>query len=88
MVQLRLENQAKLSPIGQVPHLPVEVEGLKTYVDFDVIEIIDDSSPHPTLLGIVQDMENLMVINFKKIIMTFDNCDTRVITPLDPHEGK
>ena len=33
-------------------------------------------------------MENLAVIIFKKRTMTFENCDTRVITPLDPREGK
>ena len=36
-VQLRLENQARVSPIGRVPHLLVEIEGMKTYTYFDVI---------------------------------------------------
>ena len=75
-----------MSPIGRVPCLPVEVEGPKTYANFDVIEIVDDTNPYPTLLGIGWAMENLMVINFKKRIMTFENHDIRVVSPLDPIE--
>ena len=66
-------------PIGQVAHLLVEVEGLKTYVDFDVIEIVYDSSSYLALLGIVWANENLVVINFKKRVMNFENRDMRVI---------
>ena len=40
-VQLRLANQARVTPIGRFLHLAVEVEGMKTYVDFDVIEVVD-----------------------------------------------
>ena len=64
LVQLQLENQVKVSPIGRVPHLPVEVEGLKIYVEFDVIEIVNEISSYPTLLGIGWENENLAVINF------------------------
>ena len=87
-VQLHLENQAKVSPIGRVPRLPVKVEGLKAYADFDAIEIVDNIRMYPTLLGISYAIENLMLINFKKRIMTFDNHDTRVTYPLDPLEGQ
>ena len=87
-VQLRLENQAKVSPIGRVPHLPIEMEGLKTYAQFEVIEIADNTNPYPTFLGVGWEMENLAVINFKKMTMMFENHDTRVISPLDTLEGK
>ena len=40
------------------------------------------------LLGIGWVNENLVVINFKKRIMTFENRDMRIITPLDPLEGQ
>ena len=53
-------------PIGRVPHLIVEVEELNTYTDFDIIEIVDESSSYPTLLGIWWENDNLVVINFKK----------------------
>ena len=55
---------------------------------FDVIEIVDKTNPYPDLLGIGWEMENLMVINFKKRIMTFKNRDIIVIIPLDLVEGK
>ena len=87
-VQLCLANQAEVSLIGRVPHLPVEVEGLKTYEYFDVIEIIDNTRPYLTLLGIGWAMKNMEVINFKKRTTKFEPCDMRVISPLDPLEGQ
>ena len=41
-----------MTSIGHVPHLGVEVEGMKTYTDFDVIEVVDGRSSYPTLLGL------------------------------------
>ena len=87
-VQLQLENQAKVSPIGRVPHLLVEVKGLQKYVDFDVIEIVDESNSYPALLGIGWENDNLAVINFKKRVMTFENRDMQIISPLYPKEGQ
>ena len=51
-VQLRLANQPKMSPIGRVPRLPIEVERLNTYEKFDFIEIVYEISLYPALLGI------------------------------------
>ena len=86
LVQLRLENKARVSPIDRVPHIPIEVEGLKTYAYFNIIEIVDISNSYPVMLGISRENDNLEVINFKKRVMTFENCDMRIITPLDPNE--
>ena len=61
---------------------------MKTYVDFDVIGIFNDTNPYLALLGISWVMENLTIINFKKRIMKFENRDTTVIAPLDPLKGK
>ena len=58
------------------------------YVDFNIIEIFNGTSPYPTLLGIGWEMIYLAVINLKKRTMTFENHDTRLITPLDPREGQ
>ena len=63
------------------------MEGLRTYVDFDLIEIADNTIPYLTLLGIGWEMENLVDINFKKRKMAFKNHYTRVISPLDLLEG-
>ena len=40
LVQLRLANQAKVHPIGRVSNLVVNIEGMKTHADFDVIEVV------------------------------------------------
>ena len=66
----------------------VEVEGMNTYVDFDVIKIIDEGSSYPTLLGIGWANDNLAMIKFKKRVMTFENRDIRFIAPLDPSKGR
>ena len=51
-VQLRLANQAKVQPIRHVSNLVVDVEGMKTYVNFDVIEVVNNEGSYPALLGI------------------------------------
>ena len=87
-VQLRLANQAKVTPIGRVLHLAVEVEGMKAYANFDVIEVVDGGGSYPTLLGIGWANNSMEVINFKKRVMTFENQDIRVIALMDPNEGQ
>ena len=51
-IQLRLANQQKIVPLGRFPSVPVDIDGISTLEDFEVIEIIDDSNPYPALLGI------------------------------------
>ena len=46
-IQLRLSNQAKLLPIGRLSNVIVDVEGLHTYADFEVIKIVDDTNIYP-----------------------------------------
>ena len=65
-VQLHLANQAKVQPIGRVPNLVVDIEGMKTRVDFDVIEVVGDGGSYPTLLGIGWENDSVAVINFRK----------------------
>ena len=67
--------------------VPIEVEGLQTFVDFEVIEIINNTNPYLAFLGIDWVIENQTIINFKKIVLTLKNGDIRVVTPLDPLEG-
>ena len=87
-MQLRLENQAKVQPIGRVSNLVVDVKGMKTYVDFDVIEVVDSGGSYTVLLGIGWANDSMAVINFKKRVMTFENKYIRVIAPMDPQEGR
>ena len=54
------------------------------YADFDVIEVVEDGGSYPALLGIGWDSDSMVVINFKKWVMMFENRDVRFITPMDP----
>ena len=72
-VQLLLANQAKVRPIGRVSNLVVDIEGMKTRADFDVIELVGDGGSYPALLGIGWANDRMAIINFKKCVMTFEN---------------
>ena len=65
LVQLHLANQANVHPIGRVSNLVVNIEGMKTHVEFDVIEVFEDGGYYPTLLWIGWDNYSMVVINFK-----------------------
>ena len=65
-IQLRLANQHKIVPLGWLPSVSTDIDGFSTLADFDVIEIIDDNNPYPTLLGIEWAIDNDVVINLKK----------------------
>ena len=71
-IQLILTNQQKIVPLGRFPNVPVDIDGVCTVADFEVIEIIDDINPYPSLLGIEWEMANATVINLKKKQMTFE----------------
>ena len=51
-VHLRIANQEKVLPIGRRSQVPIDIEGLRTFADFEVINIVDDTNPYPALLGI------------------------------------
>ena len=87
-IQLRLANQQKIVPLGRFMDLQIDIDGVSTFADFKVIEIIDDSNPYPSLLGIEWAMENAAVINLKKRQMIFEGRYLRVILPLDPSQGE
>ena len=57
---------------------------MRSLVDFEVIEIIDDNTPYPALLGIDWAFENQAIINLKKKTMSFEGNGIRVIGSLDP----
>ena len=72
-IHLRLANQQRVSPPGRLPQVPVDIDGVRSFVDFDVIEIIGNSRPYPALLGIDWEIDNMAVIDLKKIQMTFED---------------
>ena len=66
----------------------VDVEGMNTYTDFDVIEVVDGGGSYLALLGIGWTNDSMVVINFNMWMMTFENQDIRFIAPIDPNEGR
>ena len=66
----------------------VDVEGLCTYADFEVINIVDDTNPYVALLGIDWAIGNQTIINFKNRIISFEDEEMRVVSPIDPFEGE
>jgi hypothetical protein len=86
-MRLRMANQYAMSPFERLEHVPMDIDGVKKFVDFKVIEIVDDRCPYPVLFGIDWDFNSSIVVDLKKIRMMFEGDGLRVIAPLDPNEG-
>jgi hypothetical protein len=52
-------------------HVPVDIDGVSTFAYFEVIEIVDDNCPYPTLLGIYWAFNNSTLIDLNKRHMKF-----------------
>jgi hypothetical protein len=87
-IQLRLENQHKIIPIGRLTGVSVSIDGVHNMADFEVIEIVDGSTPYPTLLGLDWAFDNQTIIDLKKRQMIFEVEDLKVTVSLDPTEGR
>ena len=72
-IHLRLANQQWVSPLGRLPQVPVDIDGVRTFADFEVIEIIGDSRPYPALLSIDWEIGSKAVIDLKRRQMTFED---------------
>jgi hypothetical protein len=68
--------------------VPVNIDGVCSVVDFEVIEMVDDSQPYPALMGLEWAFDNHAIINLKKREMIFEVGDLKVTAPLDPTKGK
>jgi hypothetical protein len=88
MVQLKLGNQHRVLLIGRLKGVTIDLDGLCTKAYFEVIEIVDDTTPYPMLLGLDWVFDNQAIINLKTRKMTFELGDYRVIAPLNPSEGE
>ena len=86
-IMLRMTNQQAVIPFGRLEHVPVDIDEVRTFVDFEVIEIVDESCPYPALLGVDWAFNNSTIVDLKKIRMTFEGNGLRFIAPLDPDEG-
>jgi hypothetical protein len=67
--------------------IPVDLDGVHTMEDFEVINIVDNSTPYPTLLGLDWEFYNQTIINLKTRKIIYELGEYRVITPLYPLEG-
>lgn len=65
-IQLRMENQKKIIPMGLLQGVTVDIECASALANFEVIEIMGDSNPYPTLHGIDWATDMNGVINIKK----------------------
>ena len=73
--------------MGRLQGIKVDIEGASSLVYLNVIEIVDDNNPYPTLLGIDWATNMNGVINIKKRKMIFEKKSLRVVVPLDLVEG-
>jgi hypothetical protein len=80
-----MENQYFIFPVGRMEYVKVDVAGVKTIVDFEVIEIMGDGDPYLALLGIDWDYENYDIIGLKRDTMMFEADGVKVIQTLDPY---
>jgi hypothetical protein len=82
-----MDNQQAVSPFGRLEHVPVDIDGVRKFMDLEVIEIVDDICPYPALLGIDWDFKISTIVELMKRRMTFEGDGLKVIAPMDPDEG-
>jgi hypothetical protein len=49
---MKLANQDRVIPIGRLKRVIVDLDGVRTKADFEVIEIVDGTKPYPSFLGL------------------------------------
>jgi hypothetical protein len=87
-VQLKLENQHRVLPIGRIKGVTRDLDGVHTKEDFEVIEIVDGTPPYPSLIGLDWKFDSQAIINLKTRKITFESGEYQVIVPFDPSEGE
>jgi hypothetical protein len=65
----------------------VNIEGVKTKFEFEVIEIMDESDPYPALVAIEWAFDNDKMLILKKRQMSFETDTLHMDPPLYPYEG-
>ena len=65
----------------------VDIKGMSTQTDFEVIEIFDENHPYPVLLGIDRAIDVNGVINLKKWKMIFEKKSLHIVVLLEPAKG-
>jgi len=57
-IQLKIENQQRVIHIGRWKNITMDLYGVHTTIDFEVMDMVDESIPFPTLLGIDWTFDN------------------------------
>ena len=73
-----MANQCYIVPIGRLEEFEVDIAGVKTFTDFEFIDIMGDKDLYPALLGIDWAFENYEIIDLKKEMMIFKDGEIRV----------
>jgi hypothetical protein len=71
-IQLTLANQHKIVTIGRLLGVKVNIDGVLSIVDFELIEILYGSKMYPTLLGLDWAFDNQALVDLKKRHMVFE----------------
>jgi hypothetical protein len=66
----------------------MNIDRVRNMVEFEVIEIMDDKKPYPSLVGLEWAFDNQVIIKLKRREMIFEVQGLKVMTPLDTSEGK
>jgi hypothetical protein len=74
--------------IERIKGVTIDLDGVHTMKTFEVIEIVDDKTPYPKLLGLDWEFDNQDIINLKTRKMNFELGEYRIIAPLDHSEGE
>jgi hypothetical protein len=82
-----MENQYSIFRLGRSENVEIDVGGVNTLDDFEVIEIMGDKDPYPALHGTDWAYDNYAIIDLKKDTMTFEVDVIKVVQPLDPYVG-
>jgi hypothetical protein len=86
-IQLNLENHHRMVPIAILKGIPVDIDGVRTMAEFKVIDIVENTSPYPTLLGLDWAFDNQTIIKLKTRKMIFESREYKFSVPLDSLEG-
>jgi hypothetical protein len=73
-------------PIGRLKNATLDIDGVRTTIDFEVIDMVDESIPFPTLLGIDWAFDNQAIINLKTRKIIFEAGNFRIVAPLYPSD--
>lgn len=66
----------------------VNLNGVKSNANFEVIEIVYETNMYSTLLGTDWAFDNSAILNFMNNKMSFELNAVRLVAPLDPQEGE